>query len=177
MQIRTHMGISVDGYVAAADGRPVMMFVPGFVGSESHGQAEFLAGCGAIAMGRTTFEPALDRDSWPWADKPIYVLTSRPLPGNTPPNVTAATTVEGLVDRMRNDGFSGDVQLLGGPQTLRSFHDAGLLDQLGLLIFPILLGGGLPLMPSGGGEVRLRLDSTQTFDDGTIENTYVPQRA
>ncbi len=41
--------------------------------------ALFLAQCDAVAMGRTTFEPAFTADRWPWPGKRIYVLTSRPL--------------------------------------------------------------------------------------------------
>jgi hypothetical protein len=66
MRIRTHMGVSVDGYVAASDGRPAVLCAPGFAPRTSGGYPEFIRDCGAVVMGRTTFEPALGADRWPW---------------------------------------------------------------------------------------------------------------
>jgi hypothetical protein len=37
MQIRTHIGVSVDGFVASADRRPAVLSMPDFVPHESHG--------------------------------------------------------------------------------------------------------------------------------------------
>jgi dihydrofolate reductase len=87
MMIRTRMGISVDGFVATGDGWPVLLQLPTFVGRESHGQPEFLDQIAAVAMGRTTFEPAIGRDEWPWPGKQVYVLSSRPLPDEVPDDV------------------------------------------------------------------------------------------
>jgi hypothetical protein len=40
VKIRTHMGVSVDGFVATADGWPVLLSMPGFAGRESYGLPE-----------------------------------------------------------------------------------------------------------------------------------------
>jgi dihydrofolate reductase len=98
-------------------------------------------------MGRTTFDPAVDVPSWPWPGKRVYVLTSRPLPGGLPVEVRSAGSVEAVVGKMRSDNVEGDVHLVGGPQTVRAFHAAGLLDRLELLAFPVLVGHGLSPHP------------------------------
>ena len=58
--------MSADGYVTTPGGWPALTADPAFVSGESHGIREFLAGREAALMGRTTFEPALRNDRWPW---------------------------------------------------------------------------------------------------------------
>jgi hypothetical protein len=64
MQIRARMCMSADGYVTTADGWPAQHADPAFAAGTSHGIVEFLDGCEAALMGRTTFEPALTADRW-----------------------------------------------------------------------------------------------------------------
>jgi hypothetical protein len=47
MLIKSRMGVSVDGFVADADGVPAIALADGFVPGESHGFPEFIAGCDA----------------------------------------------------------------------------------------------------------------------------------
>lgn len=65
MQIRARMNMSADGYVTTRDGWPTKLTDQAFVPGGSHGIREFLAGCEAALMGRTTFEPALAVDRRP----------------------------------------------------------------------------------------------------------------
>jgi dihydrofolate reductase len=194
--MRTHIGISLDGFLASASGMPAWDFQPTFDGS-GHGYPEFMAKVGAVAMGRTSFDQGLDDwlGAWPWGDKPIFVLTSRPLPGNAPPHGRGrAGGVEGLAERIRNAGIDGDVQLLGGAKTVRAFLDAGALDRLGIVVLPLLLHRGIPLFDTeplsfstdawreSGGQrdasppAAFELDSQQAFDDGSMHLVYRPKR-
>jgi hypothetical protein len=68
MRIKTHIGVSVDGFMATADGLPALLSIPTFDSGQSHGHPEFIAGCGAVVMGRNTFVPALGASHWPWPD-------------------------------------------------------------------------------------------------------------
>src|SRR6266536_1057451 len=74
MNIRTRMCISLDGYVTTADGLPVQLADPAFVPGKSYGFPEFQKSCDAVLMGRTTFEPALSADRWPWPNLDVFVL-------------------------------------------------------------------------------------------------------
>lgn len=102
------------------------------------------------------------------------MLTSRPLPAETPPDVTAVRDgPAGLVQQLRSRGSDGDVHLVGGPQTIRAFAGLGALDRLEILVLPILLGDGISLSPPGAPQARLRLlRAGRTFPDGTIELIY-----
>jgi hypothetical protein len=74
MQIRTRFSIGADGYVTTPDGWPALVADPSFVSGQSHGFPEFQRSCEAVLMGRTTFEPALTNDRWPWPDLDVFVL-------------------------------------------------------------------------------------------------------
>src|SRR5437660_232111 len=75
-----------DGYVTTPSGWPALTADPAFVSGESHGIRDFLEGCEAALMGRTTFEPALTNERWPWPNLNVFVLGSRRPPG-TPDHV------------------------------------------------------------------------------------------
>jgi dihydrofolate reductase len=174
MLIRARMGISADGFVATPDGLPALLAMPSFVPGISHGHPEFIQGCDAVVMGRATFLPALGAPSSPWPGLQVYVLTSRPLPADTPADVIAARGgPAGLAGQLRSRESGGDVHLVGGPQTIRAFHQIGELDRLDLLVLPILLGDGIPLSPAGSPQGPLRLlRADRTFPDGTVELSY-----
>src|SRR4051794_6802497 len=172
MRIRTHMGVSVDGFVASADGRPALLSMPNFVRGQSHGHPEFIANCDAVVMGRTTFDPALGAPRWPWPGLDVYVLTSRPLPRDMPAHVVSAPTAAELLALMRARGSDRDVHLVGGPRTIEAFREIGALDRLEVVVLPILLAAGQPLSLPGTDLVRLGLEAQRQFPDGSVELVY-----
>jgi dihydrofolate reductase len=176
MLIRSRMGTSVDGFVATRDGLPAFLSMPGFTPGVSHGYPEFIENVDAVVMGRNTFLPALGAPSWPWPGLQVFVLTSRPLPPQTPADVVVAEGgPAGLVRQLRSRGSDGDVHLVGGPRTIRAFCDLDALDRLEIVVLPILLGDGVPLSPPGAPQLRLRLvRGDQIFPDGSVEHVYEP---
>ncbi|MGW4773105.1 hypothetical protein ACWEO2_34350 [Nocardia sp. NPDC004278] len=68
--------MTADGYVTTPDGWPPQVIDP-VHGPGSHGIAEFLRSCAAALMGRTTFEPALTADRWPWPEPSCLPLQIR----------------------------------------------------------------------------------------------------
>jgi dihydrofolate reductase len=174
MQIRTHIGVSVDGFISSADGLPAILAMPGFASGVSHGHPEFIADCSAVVMGRTTFEPALGSPDWPWPDLQVFVLTKRPLPEGTPADVVSAADPSTLLKLMRSANLPGDVHLVGGQQTIQAFRDIGALASLGIVLLPILLGDGVRLTPPGSAAQPLHLESSRAFPDGSVEHSYSP---
>ena len=176
MLIRARMGVSADGFVSTAGGVPTLAVMPGFVPGVSHGFPEFIEGCDAVVMGRNTFVPALGAPTWPWPGLQVFVLTSRPLPASTPAGViTGADGPAALAEQLRSRGSDGDVHLVGGPRTIRAFHEIGALDRLELVVLPILLGDGNPLSPRSVPPVPLRLlRADRVFPDGSAELVYAP---
>jgi dihydrofolate reductase len=176
MLIKARMGISADGYVGTTEGIPVFAVTPGFAPGVSHGYPEFIKGCDAVVMGRRSFLPALGAPRWPWPGLQVHVLTSSPLPPQTPDDVVAGLDgPAALAEQLRSRPSGGDVHLVGGVRTIRAFHEAGALDRLELVVLPILLGQGESLSPPGAPVMPLRLlGHDRTFPDGSVELVYAP---
>ena len=170
MQIRTRMCISLDGYVTTPDGWPAQLADPAF-DPESYGFVEFQKSCDAVLMGRTTFEPALDADRWPWPDLDVFVLGSH-RPSGTPDHVVVDSDPKRLLEMVRLVNKGGDVHLVGGPRTMETFRALGALDKLGLIVLPLLLGAGMQLTPSLSPETVLTFESERALPGGPVEIVY-----
>lgn len=170
MRVKARLGMSLDGMVATRDGVPAIALADGFVPGSSHGYPEFIAGCDAVVMGRATFLPALAAPAWPWGEMQTFVLTSSPLPPETPGHVVTADGVAALVGRLRSRRSEGDVHLVGGPRTVQAFHEAGALDVLEVVLLPLVLGEGRGLWPSTARPPKVRfVGPTRAFPDGSLE--------
>jgi dihydrofolate reductase len=171
MEIRTRMCMSLDGYLATSDGRPVQLADPTFVPGESHGFPEFQESCEAVLMGRTTFEPALGADRWPWPNLDVFVLASH-RPSGTPDQVVVESDPERLLEQVRAANKGRDVHLVGGPRTIETFRALGALDKLGLIVLPLLLGEGMRLTPPLSPNTELRLETERALPEGSVEIVY-----
>jgi dihydrofolate reductase len=58
--------------------------------------------------------------------------------------------------------------LMGGGELARSLFEADLIDEVGLNIHPVLLGGGVPMFPTPGPRVTLKLSSTRALAGGCV---------
>src|SRR2546426_892998 len=75
------VGTSLDGFIARANGDLDFLEAGG---GGPHGYDEFIATVDALVIGRKTFETVLTFGSWPYGNKPVFVLSTRPL-APTPP--------------------------------------------------------------------------------------------
>lgn len=113
---------------------------------------EFIAGVGAIVMGRTTYEWVRDRisagqESWPYP-QPSWVLTHADLPRIEGADIRFASgDVAGVHAELVAAAGDLDVWVVGGGDLAGQFAEAGLLDELILYIAPVTLGAGRPLFP------------------------------
>src|SRR5882672_7507910 len=89
MTVSVFVGTSVDGFIARPNGDFDFLLA---VGGEPHGYSEFIASVDAIVMGRNTFEKVLTLGPWPYGDKRVVVLSSRP--------VDLCAAVGGVVEQM-----------------------------------------------------------------------------
>jgi dihydrofolate reductase len=171
MQIRARMSMSADGYVTTPSGWPALTADPAFVSGESHGIREFLEGCEAALMGRTTFEPALTNNRWPWPNLSVFVLGSQ-RPAGTPDDVVLDSDPARLLEKLRAANHGGDVHLIGGPRTIETFSALGALDKLELVVLPLLFGDGMRLTPALSPDTGLELESQRALPGGSVEIVY-----
>jgi dihydrofolate reductase len=172
MKFRVYIATSVDGFVAPPDGG-VAWLEPYSGEGDPYGYQRFIAGIDAIVIGRTTFDQALTFPEWPYADKDVYVLTTRPLQGQHPRTLAWHGSPGELVTHLR--GCARDVWLLGGPGSLQPFRELGAIDEFEIFVLPVLLGGGVALFPRGAHASLKLLDHT-VYPDGVVRLVYAPVR-
>jgi dihydrofolate reductase len=67
-----------------------------------------------------------------------------------------------------------DITILGSGALVRSLLRGGLIDELRLMVHPIVLGGGKRLFEDGNERQALELVDSKTFDTGVLYLTYQP---
>jgi dihydrofolate reductase len=170
VRILTRMCTSLDGCVTTADGLPVQLAFSAW-DAGALGFYELQERCDAVLMGRTTFEPALGAPFWPWGDLAVYVLGSQ-RPVGSPDHVVFDDDPVRLLERIRRDSRGGDVHLVGGAKTVDSVVALGALDELRVLVLPMLVGDGRRLTPDLRSTISLTFAEARTWPHGVIELTY-----
>jgi dihydrofolate reductase len=170
MTVSVFIGTSVDGFIARPNGD--LDFLPEG-GGEPHGYNEFMASVDALVIGRKTFEKVLTFEAWPYGDKRVVVLSSRP--------VDLSAVVGGVVEQM--SGPPGEIvsQLAAGGAhhlyvdggiTIQGFLRAGLIERLIITRVPVLIGDGIPLFGMLPRDVRLRHIATRHYPSGLVQSEY-----
>jgi dihydrofolate reductase len=155
---------SVDDYVAGPDDRPGQGLGEGgerlhywvFGGpwtydSEPGGDAtgedaawlkEVMSRLGAVVSGRWTYEAAGHwGDENPW-EFPLFIVTHRPEEEPDGGAFTFVSGVEEAVSRAKEAAGDKDVHVMGGADVIRQALAAGLVDELTIIVAPVVLGGG-----------------------------------
>jgi dihydrofolate reductase len=171
MKIKARLSISADGYITTPSGWPALTADPAFAPGSSHGIRPFLEGCDQALMGSATFALAAPFDRWPWPDLDVFVLGSTP-PEGTPDHVVFEHDPATLLDRLRAANRGGDVHLVGGPKTIETFRALGALDELQLVVLPLLLGDGGRLTPSLSPDAGLTFLRSTSLPEGSVEIVY-----
>jgi len=165
------VGTSLDGFIARLDG--TFDFLPPD-GGEPHGYDEFIASVDAIVMGRKTFETVLTLGSWPYGNKRVVVLSSRP--------VYLSAVSGGVVEQMSGTpaeivsklAASGAHNLyIDGGITIQEFLRAGLIQRIVITRVPVLIGEGIPLFGSLPDDIRLRHVATRQYPSGLVSSEYL----
>jgi len=137
-------------------------------------------GADALLLGRRTYEGFAA--AWPsmegeFADKfngmPKYVVSStleEPEWNNS--TVLKGDVVEEVAKLKRES--EGDIVVHGSAQLVQTLVENGLVDELHLMLFPVVLGSGKRLFGEMSDKRRLRLADSQTVGDGVVILTYVP---
>jgi len=128
----------------------------------------------AMLLGRVTYEGFAE--AWPsrtgeFADKmngmPKYVV-SRTL---RDPSWANTTVIDGdLAEAVTsiNRGSTGDILVAGSVQLARTLLERGLVDELRLMIYPIVLGAGKRLFGETGAPISLQLTESRKAGDTVI---------
>jgi len=143
-----------------------------------------IAGAGGYLFGRRTYENFAA--FWPTAPREQAMLAD---PLNTRPKYVASTTLSAPLAWQNSVLLQGDVigavaalkqqpgdylLVFGSTRLVQALLAHGLVDELRLMIDPVIAGGGKRIFADGGALRRLRLADSQVTGTGAILATYVP---
>src|SRR5579872_2979197 len=174
-------GVSLDGFLAGADGSIDWLH---FSKDVQQVMTDFWRDVDTILMGRKSYEVSVAmrpssarkpaKAKSPKRKPPVmrtYVF-SRTLKSIDDPGVELVASEAADFVRDLKSRAGKRICLMGGGELAKSLLAAGLVDEVGLNIHPILLGSGIPTFRDPGHRVKLTLTECRQLDGGCILANY-----
>jgi dihydrofolate reductase len=172
------MSVSVDGYIVGPDG--------GFDWTEPDAEVfrfwiDEIRGVGVHLLGRRLYETmlywetadqdrSLDDAELEWAGlwnplpKVVFSTTLSAVQGNAR---LASGRLAEEIERFRAEPGEGEIAI-GGATLAAEAAALGLIDEYQLMVYPVLVGGGIPYFPEQERRVDLELVETRPFSSGVV---------
>jgi dihydrofolate reductase len=168
-RIRYQVACSLDGFIAGPDGDFGWITPePSFDFDELYAQFD------ALLMGRRTYE--IVRAAGEIFRGKEVLVASRTLQPERHPGIEVVS--DGLDERIRDlrSRTGGDIWLYGGGELFSQLLGWDLVDTVEPAIIPILLGGGIPFLPSPAVRRRLTLTRHRAYPSGMVLLEYAVQK-
>lgn len=176
---RVFIGVSLDGYIARADGDIGWLNDPpkrehARIESNQHAESwdSFFPTIDHVVMGRGTYEKVVSFSEWPYTGKSVVVLSTT-LP-DTDTRVSVVRTLDEACQALVA-GAARQVYVDGG-QVVQTFLKHGLIDELTVSHAPVLIGSGIPLFSALTHDVHLTLKASHATA-GMVHASYQVEHA
>ncbi|PYS99289.1 MAG: hypothetical protein DMF63_11740 [Acidobacteria bacterium] len=163
---------SLDNYIARPDGS-----VDWLLWSDEAGEImkNFWANIDTIVMGRKTWDVARANSpkntANPYGDIKTYVF-SRTLDAGELDGAIILNDEPGAFIRDLKQQDGKDICIMGGGDLARDLFEAGVIDEIGFNIHPVLLGRGVPLFHQMSLQIDLELTECRQFKNGCVYVLY-----
>ncbi len=168
-RIRYCVAASLDGYIATLDGGADWIIMDPEIdfGAIFRQFDTFL-------LGRLTYEK-MPKNGGGDANVRTFVF-SRTLRQEDHPDVTVvADNAREVLEALRAQPGK-DIWLFGGGSLFASLLDIGQVDTVEVALIPVLLGAGIPLLPSPAVRQRLELTGHRVYASGIVSLEYAVRR-
>jgi dihydrofolate reductase len=176
------MSASLDGYIVGPDGS---FDWPGFDAKVFRFWIDEIREVGVHLMGRRLYEtmlywetaeqdPSLGEAELEWAalwkplPKVVFSSTLSTVEGKAR---LASGSVAEEIERLRAEPGEGDIAI-GGATLAAEAAASDLIDEYRVMVYPVLVGGGIPYFPRAERRVDLELVDTRPFDSGVVYLRY-----
>jgi len=170
-----HVGVSLDGCIASADGSFEWLnraTRSAEAAGEDFGMTKLFADIDTVLIGRKTYEVMLKFGQPGGYPKMMNLVFSRTLPPSKEKGVRviAEDAAPFVADLKRRPGKS--IYLCGGGELARDLLRHGLVDEIEMGVVPVLVGNGLPCFPPGFPETDLKLSECKQYKGGIVGLKY-----
>ncbi len=166
-RVRYSVAMSLDGYIAGPNGEIDWIVMDPEIDFRALAEA-----FDTVLLGRKTYEATLQQGGGGGMPGMQNYVFSRTLRQADCPDVIVTDTPAETVAALK--GTPGkDIWLFGGGSLFRSLLELGLVDGVEVAIIPVLLGGGLPLLPHPASLAKLKLAKHRVYQEtGTVSLEY-----
>lgn len=167
-RVRFSVAMSLDGYLAGPNGESDWIVIDPDI--------DFSALMGAfdtVLMGRRTYDEIRSRGSDGMPGMEAFVFSRTLQQADCPGVIVSDLPMETVAALKSNPGK--DIWLFGGGVLFHSLLELGLVDSVEVVVIPVLLGGGLAILPHPASQKNLKLVKHRIYEKtGTVSLEYVP---
>ena len=164
-KLKLYIAATLDSYIAGPNGEIDWLDASG---GPDYGYEEFYASIGTTLMGNSTYRLTLTVPKFPYPDKTNYVFTR----GTPPPDTSNVRFVSGDIGgfvRSLKQESGKDIWLVGGGQVNTVMLNEGLIDEIILTIFPVVVGEGIPLFAPGASRSSFKTVGCEAYETGLVQ--------
>jgi dihydrofolate reductase len=166
-QVVYRVAASVDGYIAGPHGE-----LDWIVHDPAVDFGKVYESFDTVLLGRRTYELTRKPGAPPWPEGWQIHVFSRTLAAQDHPGVTVVSADAGARVAELRASPGRKIWLFGGGGLFRSLLAARQVDLVELMVMPVLLGGGIPLVEAGAPLTQLTLEEVQKYASGMIGLKY-----
>jgi dihydrofolate reductase len=166
-KIRYIVAASLDGYVAGPNGEADWILMDPDVNF-----AELWAQFDTLLMGRKTYHAAKSRLGETFMQGRKTVVVSRTLRPADHPNLTVLSELTHAPIQALRSQSTKDIWLMGGGELFRSMLAMQEVDTVEVSLMPVLLGGGIPLLPPQAQRTTLKMSGHKIYRSGIVSLVY-----
>jgi len=161
------VAMSLDGYVAGPQGESEWIIMDPEIDFQA-----LMSRFDTVLMGRKTYEVTRQQGGGAAMPGITAIVVSRTLRPQDHPDVTIISdNLTEAIGRLRQKPGK-DIWLFGGGELFRSLLDARLVDSVEVAVVPVLLGGGIPLLPAPAQQTKLTLTGHKVYESGIVSLGY-----
>ncbi|MSR73230.1 dihydrofolate reductase [Candidatus Parcubacteria bacterium] len=167
MKTLLYMGITINGYIAKADGDSQFTSEEDLKSFFDHSK-----NAGNIIMGKNTFIEASKQGYFPFPEALNVVLTHEKLDNKWGRNVLFTDkSPKDVLAFLKEKGFD-TAFIAGGGKVNSSFIKEKLIDEIYIDVEPVVFGRGIPIFAESDFEFELKLLETKKLNENTIQLHY-----
>ena len=161
------VAVSLDGFIEGPKGEYDWCFT-----DPDYSLKDFFKRIDTIFVGRKTYEMSSEMEGggsgFPKFKEYMFSTTLDKVKQGA---ILIKSDIKAEVEKIKNEKGK-DIWLFGGASLTTSLMNLGLVDELSLAVYPILLGSGKPLFNNIKDRIKLKLVDTKIYPTGLISLTY-----